>query len=220
MVKVFLCVETLQGIENTPEYKAGFAKPNSPVPYPEGTQQWANYYKGQMDKLGPQLADESRGHKVIDTKLKNVQLGKQPVSDEEYAQHVERMKASQKEYLKKNPKSIYKAVDEAEIVPTGQQKMSQTTAQNDPKQAAATNQALQSLKAGTHSTAPTPMIAKALDAASQGKPVGQQDMKALEPMMKDLTTVAQDPKLAGQFKTLAQQIQQVQLKQQKAQSST
>jgi len=99
----------------------------------------------------------------------------------------------------------------------GQTSVSQSTSgqmQQDPKQAAATAQALAALKSGTKSTAPTPQIAKALDSASQGKPVGQQDMKALEPMMKDMTTVAQDPKLAAQFRTLAQQIQQVQGKQQ------
>lgn len=86
--------------------------------------------------------------------------------------------------------------------------------QADPKQVAATNQALNTIKAGTQSTAPTPMIAKALDAASQGKPVSQTDMKNIEPMMKDIATVAQDPKLATQFKTLAQQANQAQTKQQ------
>ena len=96
----------------------------------------------------------------------------------------------------------------------------QQTGQPDPKQLAQTNQALSAIKAGTGSSAPTTNIAKALDAASQGKPVGQQDMKALEPMMQDIATVAQDPKLAGQFKTLAQQIQQVQKNQQNTQSST
>ena len=83
---------------------------------------------------------------------------------------------------------------------------------NDPKKVAATNQALTAIKAGTGSSAPTTNIAKALDAASQGTGVNTTDMKALEPMMKDLATVAQDPKLAGQFKTLAQQAQQAQKK--------
>jgi hypothetical protein len=85
----------------------------------------------------------------------------------------------------------------------------------DPKQAQAITQATSALKSATQSSAPAPMLAKAIDAASQGKPVGGQDMKALEPLMKDVATVAQEPKLAGQFKSLAQQIQQVQQKQQK-----
>jgi len=162
--------------------------------------------------------DESRGHKIIATKLKDIERAGKPTADQDlkareaqakadYAKYVAKMKKLNPDYV-----PMYK-IDET--VPTGQQTMAQTTGANDPKQAAATNQALQSLKAGTHSPAPAPMIAKALDAASQGKPVGQQDMKSLEPMMKDLTTVAQDPKLASQFKTLAQQIQQVQQKQQK-----
>lgn len=89
-----------------------------------------------------------------------------------------------------------------------------TVGQNDPKQAMATAQATQTLKAATQSTAPTTNIAKALDAASQGKSVSTTDMKVLEPLMKDMTTVAQDPKLATQFKTLATQIQQKQQQQQ------
>ena len=98
----------------------------------------------------------------------------------------------------------------------GQTSIGQTppATQPDPKQVAAMQQATQTLKTATQSTAPAPNIAKALDAASQGKPVGQQDMTALKPMMQDLSTVAQDPKLAGQFKTLASQIQQAQQKQQ------
>jgi hypothetical protein len=67
-------------------------------------------------------------------------------------------------------------------------------------------QASQALKAATGSTAPATNIVKAIDHASQGKPVGQQDMKALEPLMKDIATVASEPKLAGQFKSLVQQI--------------
>ena len=39
-------------------------------------------------------------------------------------------------------------------------------------------------------------------------------MKALEPLMKDVASIASDPKLANQFKTLASQVNQAQLKQQ------
>lgn len=164
--------------------------------------------------------DESRGHKIVATKLKDIESSKQPATDTdpkareaqaraEYRKYIEKMKKLNPNYV-----PIYK-MDETDSVPTGLQTMAQKTGANDPKQMAATNQALQTIKAGTQSTAPTDTIAKALDAASQGKPVNQTDMKALEPMMKDMATVAQDPKLAGQFKTLAQQIQQVQQKQQK-----
>lgn len=43
------------GIENTPEYKAGFETGKLPVPHPEGSQQYAAYYKGVIDKATPNL---------------------------------------------------------------------------------------------------------------------------------------------------------------------
>jgi hypothetical protein len=160
--------------------------------------------------------DESRGHKIIATKLgnmdrmQNVQI---PSPQERQAQ-LDKQKEQQpkkqvKEYGANPPQGT------AGQTSVSQQQPAQQTqqAQPDPKQLAATNQALTAMKSATGSSAPTTNIAKALDAASQGKPVNQTDMKTLEPMMKDMATVAQDPKLAGQFKTLAQQIQQVQQQQ-------
>jgi len=43
----------MPGIENTPEYKQGFSTGKLPVPYPEGTQPYTNYYKGVIDRAGP-----------------------------------------------------------------------------------------------------------------------------------------------------------------------
>lgn len=43
------------GIENTPAYKAGFATGKLPVPHPEGSQEYAAYYKGVIDKATPNL---------------------------------------------------------------------------------------------------------------------------------------------------------------------
>jgi hypothetical protein len=45
----------MQGIKNTPEYKQGFTTGKLPVPYPEGTQEYASYYKGVIDKATPTL---------------------------------------------------------------------------------------------------------------------------------------------------------------------
>jgi hypothetical protein len=70
------------------------------------------------------------------------------------------------------------------------------------------------MKSATGSSAPTAILAKALDTASQGKPVAGPEAAALEPLMKDMATVAQDPKLAGSFKSLVSQINQAQTKQQ------
>jgi len=46
----------MPNIQNTPEYKAGFATGKLPVPHPEGTQQYASYYKGVIDKASPTLS--------------------------------------------------------------------------------------------------------------------------------------------------------------------
>jgi hypothetical protein len=92
--------------------------------------------------------------------------------------------------------------------------MQQKTQVQDPKQAQAVAQATQTMKSATGSSAPTATLAKALATASQGKPVAGQEAAALEPLMKDMATVAQDPKLAGSFKSLVNQINQTQIKQQ------
>ena len=92
--------------------------------------------------------------------------------------------------------------------------MQQKTQAQDPKQAQAVAQATLAMKSATGSSAPTAILAKALDTASQGKPVAGQEAAALEPLMKDMATVAQDPKLAGSFKSLVSQINQAQTKQQ------
>ena len=154
--------------------------------------------------------EESRAHKQLDTWFKNRELA------DKFARGEVKIPTPQerKTQLEKPKKQIKEFGADAMSGATGQSALSQTNTV-DPKQAQAITQATSALKSATQSSAPAPMIAKALDAASQGKPVGQQDMKALEPLMKDVATVAQEPKLAGQFKSLAQQIQQVQQKQQK-----
>jgi hypothetical protein len=61
------------------------------------------------------------------------------------------------------------------------------------------------IKSATGSTASAPNLARALDSASQGKAIAAPDAKALEPVMDIINKAATDPKLANQFKTLAQQ---------------
>ena len=51
----------MPNIKDTPEYKAGFATGKLPVPYPEGTQQYASYYKGVIDKASPTLSKVGEG---------------------------------------------------------------------------------------------------------------------------------------------------------------
>ena len=68
-------------------------------------------------------------------------------------------------------------------------------------------------------TAPAPNVVKALNTAMTGKGIPGTDSKNLEPMMDIIGQAAQDPKVAQQFKSLAQQAnvskQQQQQKQQK-----
>ena len=69
----------------------------------------------------------------------------------------------------------------------------------------ATNQ----LKQATGTAAPAPNLMKALDAASQGKNIDATNAKVLEPTMDIIQKAATDPKLANQFKQLAQQAKNI-----------
>lgn len=155
---------------------------------------------------------ESRGHKIIARKLADIERKPSAPNADDDAARAEQAKADYAKYVakmkKKDPNFVplYKM---DENVPTAQTTMADKTGTNDPAQAAKVAQATQALKSATGATAPTPNIAKALDAATQGKSVGATDMKAIEPMIDVLGAAAQDPKLANQFKTLAAQAKQV-----------
>jgi hypothetical protein len=159
---------------------------------------------------------ESRGHTIVANKLKDVERAKKFATGE--------LKVPTPQERQAQLKQLEKAKSVKEFVAppqgTATQTMQQTTQAQDPKQAQAIAQATNTLKAATGSTAPTTNIAKALDSASQGTPVSGQDMKALEPLMKDVATIAQTPQLAGQLKTVLGQVQQVQQKQKQQQQQT
>jgi hypothetical protein len=159
---------------------------------------------------------ESRGHTVIANKLKDVERAKKFASGELKVPTPQERQAQLKQLEKAKPVKEFVAPPQG----TATQTMQQKTQAQDPKQAQAIAQATNTLKAATGSTAPTTNIAKALDSASQGNPVGGQDMKALEPLMKDVATIAQTPQLAGQLKTVLGQVQQVQQKQKQQQQQT
>ena len=187
--------------------------------------------KAELVQQAKQLGiSESRAHKLIANKLKQMELQRQmgsPESDAAYAQHVDRLKKSSAEYVKNTPNTIYKreveeagsaiggsATSSAANAPVATNTATTDAEPVDPAVAKNIATATSTLKTATGSTAPTTSIAKALDAASQGKGVSSTDMRVIEPLMKDLTTVAQDPKLANQFKTLASQVNQTQKLQQ------
>lgn len=156
------------------------------------------------------IQSESRAHNIIATKLKNLERERKFAKGELKIPTPQERQAQ----LKKLEKS--KSVKEFVATPTqgtADQTMQQKTQAQDPKQAQAVAQATQAMKSATGSSAPTTTLAKALNTASQGKPVVGQEAAALEPLMKDMATVAQDPNLSGQFKSLISQINQAQLKQ-------
>ena len=155
---------------------------------------------------------ESRGHKILATKLKDVERAKKFASGELKIPTPQERQAQLKQLEK--AKSVKEFVATPPPQGTANQTMQQQTQAQDPKQAQAVAQATQAMKSATGSSAPTATLAKALDTASQGKPVQGQEAAALEPLMKDMATVAQDPKLAGSFKSLVNQINQTQIKQQ------
>jgi hypothetical protein len=162
-----------------------------------------------------QPAEESRGHKILATKLKDVERAKKFASGE--------LKIPTPQERQAQLKQLEKAKSVKEFVAppqgTANQTMQQKTQAQDPKQAQAVAQATLAMKSAIGSSAPTATLAKALDTASQGKPVAGQEAAALEPLMKDMATVAQDPKLTGSFKSLVSQINQAQIKQQQQQKS-
>lgn len=91
-----------------------------------------------------------------------------------------------------------------------------STNQPNQQQQVQTMNALNTMKSAVPGTSATPQdIGKALDDASQGKPVNQQDMAKIKPMMDVMKTAGQDPKVAQQFKNLATQARQSQMQQNK-----
>jgi len=137
---------------------------------------------------------ESRGHKVVARKLKDIEGRTQPTDDDEYAKHIERMKQANKDYLKKNPNSIYKReVDEAGSAIGGGTvgaTVSATSSTNPQVAQKATAPAV---------GGDTPDIAKALDTITQPTPNTTDVTKTLEPVIAATET---DPNLANQLKSL------------------
>lgn len=183
-----------------------------------------SYAVRQLEELLAELSKkraamkESRGHKVIASKLKDIEARNKPISDEQHAKHIASLKKQKADYLKKNPQSIYKQqVDEygataggSAAGTTGGGGGSVNAKSSNPAATAATT----ALKTATGSTAPAPQLAKAIDAASKGQAMSTTDAKTLEPLMKNVASLAQDPNLANQFKPIAQKAKQFQQTQQ------
>ncbi len=150
-----------------------------------------------------QPAEESRGHKIVATKLKDIERSKKFASGELKIPTPQERQAQLKQLEKAKPVKEYGASNN--VTPYGQPAA-------DPKKAAQIAQGAQAFKAATGITAPATNIAKALDDASQGKPADRTSMKVLEPAMQDLVTIMSDPKLGSEYKSLAQKVNQKQQK--------
>jgi len=158
--------------------------------------------------------EESRAHKQLDTWFKNRELAdkfargevKIPTPQERRAE-LEKPKKQIKEFGADQPTGT--AAPGTNI----QQGGGEIPVANDPKtqqQAKDITQATNALKSATGTSAPSANIVKALNTAMQGKSIGGTDIKTLEPMMDILGQAAQDPKVAQQFKTVAQAAKQSQ----------
>jgi hypothetical protein len=155
---------------------------------------------------------ESRGHKAIATKLGNMdRMNNVQIPSPAERREQLRIAKAKEEVGKKQVKEF--AAPGANPAPV----TNATKPVVDPAAAAKTTAATSALKAATGSTAPVGTLDKAINSATQGTAVNAQDMKALAPIMGVVDAAAADPKLAGQFKTLATQAQQSIKAQQKPQ---
>jgi hypothetical protein len=187
--------DEFDSMEQALEYRAKIMKdPKTPHPEHIGIR--------TITRLADQ-ADESRGHKVVATKLANIERAKKFASGELKIPTPQERQAQLKKLEKATPVKEYGASNN--VTPYGQPA-------TDPKKAAQIAQGAQAFKAATGITAPATNIAKALDDASQGKPADRTSMKVLEPAMQDLVTIMSDPKLGSEYKSLAQKVNQKQQK--------
>lgn len=171
--------------------------------------------------------DESRGHKIVATKLKDIERSNKPTADVDLKSREEQAKAEYRKYVEKmqklNPNYVpmYKMDEAGANNPPQQNMASQTTNTTPQQQQQAKNvaQGTQALKAAVGSSAPTDVLAKAIDTASQGTTIDAKSAQALEPMMDVIKQAAQDPNLANQFKSLATQAKTSASKQQTQQNN-
>lgn len=166
---------------------------------------------------------ESRGHDIVKQKLQDIERSKnpEPQADDlssrearakaEYAKYVAKMRKKNPDYI-----PLYK-IDEAPTSQPGVPPAPQTGIPNSAGQTQADKEAAKKalaattqLKAATGTKAPPNVMMKALDVATQGKAIDPKSSQVLEPMLDVVAAAATDPKLANQFKTLANQARTLQ----------
>jgi hypothetical protein len=142
---------------------------------------------------------ESRGHKVIATKLGNMDR-MNTVQIPTPAERQEQIRLRKEKEAGKKPVKEFAAPGANPATPVT------TTAKPavDPVAAAKASAATNTLKAATGTTVAPATLDKALDSATMGTATST-DVKALAPIMGVLNKAAEDPKLATQFKAIANQ---------------
>ena len=154
---------------------------------------------------------ESRGHKAIATKLGNMdRMNNVQIPSPAERREQLRIAKAKEEVGKKQVKEF--AAPGANPAPVVAPANDPAAKQQAQKIATATN----TIKSATGSTVAAPVLATALDAASQGQ-ANPAQVKAIAPIANVVDAATKDPKLAGQFKTLATQAQQSLKTQQKPQ---
>ena len=184
-------IQMTPGTEKDPQLKAELARRLHSL-----NQQYSTLHE-QISKF-----KESRGHKIIATKLGNMDR-MQNVQIPTPAERQEQLRiAKAKEETGKKQVKEFAAPGANPAAPAGT-----TAPANDPiakQKAQQIANASNTIKSATGSSVAAPVLATALDAASKGQ-ANPSQVKAIAPVVNIANAAAKDPKLAGQFKTLANQ---------------
>ena len=199
------------GIKNLEDYEAKRDHIYKNLADPKQADNYSHFRQALFDlnRLAKEQGipiEESRAHKQLSTWFKNRELADKFAKGELTIPTPAERKAQLEKSKDKKPVKEYGATSTGS--PTSANTQMNLSKPNDSVTAKKVAQATATLKSATQSGAPNTAIAKALDAASQGKPVNATDMKALEPMMDVIQKTGADPQLANQFKQLVQKVQQ------------
>ena len=153
---------------------------------------------------------ESRGHKIIANKLKDIERAKKFASGELKVPTPQERQAQLKK-LEKKPKTAedLQPMDDPQAGNVPNMLPTQADA-NDPaakKQVQNVLQATQKLNAATGSKAASPeKTDQALDKIMQGKPIDASEIKTVQPLLKSIAPAAQNPQNASKLVGLINQL--------------
>ncbi len=144
--------------------------------------------------------EESRAHKQLATWFKNRDLADKFAKGELKIPTSQERQAQLKKLEKEKPVKEYGATSTGS--PT-------STSTDDVKKAMA---ATSTLKAATGTSQSAPLLMKAMDTISQGKPASSTDMQVAQNTLQDINTAFKEPELANQLKPILAKANQLQQK--------